>query len=541
MLVLFETPAGYAVFKLLDEGKLAKSDSLYDDFDTLDKAKGVVKLKKFQKFEDTTEALAAATALVEGKMSKSLKKLLKKVVAEDAHEKLAVADAKLGNVIKEKLEMSCVYDSKVAELMRCIRSQASGLISGLPDKEMTAMELGLAHSLSRYKLKFSPDKIDTMIVQAVNLLDDLDKELNNYIMRCREWYGWHFPELGKIITDNLAFVRTVELMGTRDNAKNIDLSDILPEEVEEKVKEAAEISMGTEVSEEDIINIKHLCQQVCEIQEYRAQLYEYLKNRMMAVAPNLTILVGELVGARLISHAGSLMNLAKHPASTVQILGAEKALFKALKTKHDTPKYGLIYHAQLVGQASSKLKGKVSRMLAAKAAIATRVDALGEETNTDLGIEHRAKVESRIRQLEGGAITKISGSAKKSAQFDKYENKAEVVEYKAAADVTKRKSEADSDDEDEPKPKKVKVEEVEIKSEKKKKKKEKAEAAAVPEEVLDSSEIKKEKKKKKKGADAEQLNTTAETSMDMDTTADSSLVTESGEKKKKKKKKKEAE
>merc|ERR1712025_940179 len=281
--------------------------------------------------------------------------------------------------------------------------------------------------------------------------------------------------------------------GQRENCKNVDLSDVLPEEIEARVKEAAEISMGTEISDLDMLNIRHLCDQVMEIQEYRSQLYEYLKNRMLAIAPNLTALVGELVGARLISHAGSLMNLAKHPASTVQILGAEKALFKALKTKHDTPKYGLIYHAQLVGQASSKMKGKVSRMLAAKAAIATRVDALGEETNTDLGIEHRAKVESRIRQLEGGAITKISGSAKKSAQFDKYENKAEVVEYKAAADVTKRKSEADSDDEDEPKPKKVKVEEVEIKSEKKKKKKEKAEAAAVPEEVLDSSEIKKEK------------------------------------------------
>merc|ERR1712141_65106 len=126
-------------------------------------------------------------------------------------------------------------------------------------------------------------------------------------------------------------------------------------------------------------------------------------------------------------------------------------------TKHDTPKYGLIYHAQLVGQASSKLKGKVSRMLAAKAAIATRVDALGEETNTDLGIEHRAKVETRIRQLEGGAVAQISGSAKKSAKFDKYENKSEVVEYKDAADVTmKRKSTVDSDDdEDTPKTKKV--------------------------------------------------------------------------------------
>jgi len=540
MLVLFETPAGYAVFKLLDEGKLAKSDSLYEDFSSLDKAKNVVKLKKFQKFEDTTEALAAATALVEGKMSKSLKKLLKKVVAEDAHEKLAVADAKLGNVIKEKLEMSCVYDSKVSELMRCIRAQASGLISGLPDKEMTAMELGLAHSLSRYKLKFSPDKIDTMIVQAVNLLDDLDKELNNYIMRCREWYGWHFPELGKIITDNLAFVRTVEVMGMRDNAKSTDLSDILPEEVEEKVKEAAEISMGTEISDEDILNIKHLCQQVVEIQEYRAQLYEYLKNRMMAIAPNLTILVGELVGARLISHAGSLMNLAKHPASTVQILGAEKALFKALKTKHDTPKYGLIYHAQLVGQASSKLKGKVSRMLAAKAAIATRVDALGEETNTDLGIEHRAKVESRIRQLEGGAVANISGSAKKSAKFDKYENKSEVVEYKAAADVTipKRKSEADSDDEEEkPKAKKIKVEEVEVKSEKKKKKKDKS-ADVTAEEVMDTSEVKTEEKKKKKKKDKESVE---EANTTVDTTADASLLDESGEKKKKKKKKKEAE
>jgi len=549
MLVLFETPAGYALFKLLDEGKLAKTDSLYEDFETVDKAKNVVKLKNFSKFEDTTEALSAATAAVEGKMSKSLKKMLKKIVAEDAHEKLAVADAKLGNCIQDKLDLNCVHDSKIGELMRCIRSQASGLISGLPDKEMAAMELGLAHSLSRYKLKFSPDKIDTMIVQAVSLLDDLDKELNNYIMRCREWYGWHFPELGKIITDNLAFVRTVELMGIRENAKVTDLSDVLPEEVEEKVKEAAEISMGTEISEEDITNIKHLCQQVVEIQEYRGQLYEYLKNRMIAIAPNLTILVGELVGARLIAHAGSLMNLAKHPASTVQILGAEKALFKALKTKHDTPKYGLIYHAQLVGQASSKLKGKVSRMLAAKAALATRVDALGEETNTDLGIEHRAKVESRIRQLEGGEVTKISGTAKQSAKFDKFEGKSEVVEYKTAADVTiKRK--AESDDEEKPATKKIKVEEVEAAAEsgeKKKKKKKDKKIKEETEDVADSTmetstidtsaveepEVKKKKKKKdkKEELDVAEADTTADSTMDI------SVAEEGGEKKKKKKKK----
>jgi nucleolar protein 58 len=94
------------------------------------------------------------------------------------------------------------------------------------------------------------------------LLDDLDKELNNYVMRCREWYGWHFPEMGKIVVDNLAFVRTVQKMGVRTNASSTDLSDVLPEEIEEKVKEAAEISMGTEISEEDILNISHLCEQV---------------------------------------------------------------------------------------------------------------------------------------------------------------------------------------------------------------------------------------------------------------------------------------
>uniref|UniRef100_A0AAZ3PM62 Nucleolar protein 58 n=2 Tax=Oncorhynchus tshawytscha TaxID=74940 RepID=A0AAZ3PM62_ONCTS len=262
-----------------------------------------------------------------------------------------------------------------------------------------------------------------MIVQAISLLDDLDKELNNYIMRCREWYGWHFPEVGKIITDNLAYCKSVRKIGARTNVATTDLSEHLPEEVEAEVKLAAEISMGTEVSEEDIGNIMHLCDQVIEITEYRTQLYDYLKNRMMAIAPNLTVMVGELVGARLISHAGSLLNLAKHPASTVQILGAEKALFRALKTRRDTPKYGLIYHASLVGQTSAKNKGKISRMLAAKASLAIRYDALGEDTNAEMGVENRAKLEARLRHLEEKGIRRISGTGKAMAKSDKYQHK----------------------------------------------------------------------------------------------------------------------
>lgn len=523
MLVLFETPAGYAVFKLLDDKKLKQTENLYHDFETPEAANKVVKLKHFEKFVDTTEALAATTAAVEGKVSKSLKKMLKRVV--DVQDQLLVADAKLGSAIKDKLSLQCVSNTAVQELMRCIRSQAESLISGLPKTEMTAMALGLAHSLSRYKLKFSPDKIDTMIIQAVSLLDDLDKELNNYIMRCREWYGWHFPELGKIVSDNIAFVKTVKIIGTRDNTINSDLSDILPEDIETQVKEAAEISMGTEISDDDVINIQNLCDQVIEITNYRTQLYDYLKARMMAMAPNLTVLVGELIGARLISHAGSLINLAKHPASTVQILGAEKALFRALKTKKDTPKYGLIYHAQLIGQSSNKNKGKMSRMLAAKASLATRVDAFGEEVGFELGAEHKAKLESRLRVLEEGNLRRISGTGKAKAKFEKYHSVSEVKQYPDAADSTLKRKHSDSVT--------VKSEDEE-KHTKKKIKKEPQVKIEVKSEVKEETTQKKKKKKKSKGVEEVAVEASTSTSIKVD-------ERQPAEKKKKKKKQQESE
>jgi len=418
MLVLFETPAGFALFKVLDEGKLDKVEDLWKEFQTSDSARKVVKLKAFNKFENTAEALSAATLIVDSKPSKGLRKFLRE---QCEGETLAVADSKLGNAIKEKLKIECVHNSAVMELMRGLRTQLSELITGLGVQDLAPMSLGLSHSLSRFKLKFSPDKVDTMIIQAIGLLDDLDKELNTYAMRVREWYGWHFPELSKIVQDNIQYAKVVKLMGSRTNAADLDFSEILPEEVESELKEAAVISMGTEVSDHDMVNIKALCTQVISLSEYRAQLFDYLRSRMNAIAPNLTVLVGELVGARLIAHAGSLLNLAKQPASTVQILGAEKALFRALKTKHETPKYGLIFHASLIGQAAPKLKGKISRSLAAKSALSIRIDALGESQDASVGIESRAKIEARLRQLEGRVLGRLGGSAKGKPKIESYD------------------------------------------------------------------------------------------------------------------------
>ncbi|DBA95235.1 TPA: Nucleolar protein 58 [Trebouxia sp. C0006] len=526
MLLLFETAAGYALFKVLKEGKLQEAEDLYKDFSTPEDARKVVKLKAFSKFENTTEALAAAAALVDSKLSKGLKKFLKKNAEGDT---LAVLDSKLGSIIKEKLGIPCIYSNGVMELTRGVRSQLQGLISGLAGQDLTPMSLGLSHSLSRYKLKFSPDKVDTMIVQAIGLLDDLDKELNTYAMRVREWYGWHFPEMTKIVADNIKYAKAIKLMGTRENAAAQDFSGIpLEEEEESHLKDAAVISMGTEISVEDMMNIEALCDQVIALAEYRGQLFDYLKSRMQAIAPNLTVLVGELVGARLIAHAGSLLNLAKHPASTVQILGAEKALFRALKTKHETPKYGLIYHASLIGQAAPKFKGKISRVLAAKCSLSIRVDALGESADATIGLESRSKVESRLRQLEGKLLGSESAQPRGKAEPQKYDAGRQGA---SGALLTAPKTyNADADVVMEP-----------AKPEKKNKKR-----GAEPE-ANGAAEPEQKKKKKKKSATADVADTVAETADTLAALAASDLpvqeesdgaeAVDPAEKKKKKKKK----
>ncbi len=426
------------MFKVLDEGKVSKADGkdLAKNFDTVEGANSMVKLKAFMKFEDTTEALASTTALLESKLDKGLKGFLKKnILKKDLKDELAVAETKIGGVIKEKMGIPCIHNASIFELIRGVRSQITNLITGISMADYTQMSLGLAHSLSRYKLKFSPDKVDVMIIQAIGLLDDLDKELNTYAMRSKEWYGWHFPEMAKIVNDNVMFAKVVKKMGTREKAAGVDFSDILPDDIEEQMKEAAIVSMGTEISDEDVDHIHALCDQVIALSEYRVQLFDYLKNRMAAIAPNLTILVGELVGARLIAHAGSLLNLAKHPASTVQILGAEKALFRALKTKHETPKYGLIYHASLVGSSAPKFKGKISRVLASKCSLAIRYDALSENDDASVGLDGRAKVEARLRQLEGGSMH-VAAAPTGAAKIQKYEGNGTTASYNPASDST---------------------------------------------------------------------------------------------------------
>jgi nucleolar protein 58 len=297
----------------------------------------------------------------------------------------------------------------------------------------------------------------------------------------------------------------------------------LSDEIEAQLKEAAQISMGTEVSHEDIDNINDLACQVLDLQTYRTELSEYISQRMQAIAPNLTILLGDLLAARLIARVGSLLTLAKIPASSLQLLGAEKALFRALKTKHDTPKYGLIFHASLVGQSSAKNKGKITRALAAKASLSSRVDALSEKDQPiSIAPQLREMVLARIRELESGETSK---GAKIQAISTKYDPKKRdsasfkpIRVYDTRSDVTSDdmiiepsvKGEEGEETNDQKKKEKVKIkkeESEEEKDEEKKKKKKKEKKKKQKEESEESKDSdkkqKKEEEKKKKKEEKE--------------------------------------
>ena len=198
-------------FQFTDDKKLKKTDEddLHDKFfaDAL-KAKKFVNRGHFEPFADTADAVAAAAACIDGKVSKSLKSFLKKQLKKSGKgDSLAIADKNLVTGIKDtfpNLPCSLACDSKTNELFRGIRCYLDELMEAsggsaeddeprLSGADLNAMRLGLSHSLSRYKLKFSADKVDTMVIQAIGLLDELDKEINTYAMRVKEWYGWHFP------------------------------------------------------------------------------------------------------------------------------------------------------------------------------------------------------------------------------------------------------------------------------------------------------------------------------------------------------------
>ncbi|BEP18173.1 C/D box methylation guide ribonucleoprotein complex aNOP56 subunit [Pyrofollis japonicus] len=251
---------------------------------------------------------------------------------------------------------------------------------------------------TRRKLRRAAQKRDLLAAQAIRAIDDIDKTTNLFAARLREWYSLHFPELDDLVREHEDYVRIVAELGHRDNITVENLVKLgFSEEKAKKIAEAAKKSMGADYPEFDIEPMQRLARITLELYKLRRDLSDYIAQVMKEVAPNITALVGPLLGARLISLAGGLEELAFMPASTIQVLGAEKALFRALRTGGKPPKHGVIFQYPDIHRSPRWQRGKIARALAAKLAIAAKVDYF---TGRFIGDKLKEALRKRIEEIK---------------------------------------------------------------------------------------------------------------------------------------------
>lgn len=326
LFTLLECAAGYALFEVVafEEigGLLEGSMDTVTDLKRFGRA---VKLKSFSPFESAQVALENANAISEHAMSGNLHNFLEMNLPKKSKSfSLGVIDPGLATAISDGLGVSCRSDDTVREIVRGCRMHLDTFVKGLEGGAAEKAQLGLGHSYSRSKVKFNPARSDNMIIQSIALLDQMDKDLNTFAMRVREWYSWHFPELRDIVKDNIMFARSAAYIQDKSSlfgaGEDSDKEDKMPglieilgdEDTAKAVTAAAKTSMGMDCSAVDMVNIINFTQRMVKLAEFRKNLSMYLTDKMSVVAPNLSALIGDTVAARLISKVGKRGNFSLH-------------------------------------------------------------------------------------------------------------------------------------------------------------------------------------------------------------------------------------
>ncbi len=283
---------------------------------------------------------------------------------EDVVKKFKEKSEEEKEIIKKYKNYKYIYDREVLEKLDDLLKYVK-----IDKREYYDYLHRFSIELAKYELKESFSNQDNLIIQAVESLEDVDQVINILIARLKEFYGLHFPELIKIVRNNRKIVELVSKYKSRENFK--------------EYKNLAKESAGADFDERDL-NVVHRLSKILEqLYRYRETLESYIKERMREYAPNLSEIAGPLLGAKLLSMAGGLKKLATLPASTIQVIGAEKALFKHLSGKATPPKHGILFQHYLVRNFPKKYRGKIARSLAAKIAIAAKLDAFSNRYYAD--------------------------------------------------------------------------------------------------------------------------------------------------------------
>ena len=296
-----------------------------------------------------------------------------------------VSDESLLAILKKNnIDCQIMDDSKL-EIVQSSKPQIivdSGFASNPQDAlgKLREFALGLSSSIVT-EVSESPD---LHIIQAINSLDEIDKIANALSSRLREWYGLHFPELDNII-DSINGYAQIVIAGKRESLSKQVFEDAgFPDSKVEMLFLISSKSRGGDISDVNLAIVQSIAKQILDFHDLRKKLEEHVESEMTSIAPNLSAILGTAVGARLLGRAGSLKKMASLPASTIQVLGAEKALFRSLKTGSQPPKHGLLFQHAMVHSAPRWQRGKIARAVAAKAVIAARVDVYGEGLNETL-------------------------------------------------------------------------------------------------------------------------------------------------------------
>ena len=326
------------------------------------------------------------------KLAERLKQLpVELVVVEDESEAKYLAQVGIKAIVEEGNQVARSLRARLGqELLRAELVKSAD--------EAAQFMFNVAYEFTRRGLMGAAQKRDLLVAHAIRTVDDIDKTLNLFVNRLREWYSVHFPELNDLVDDHRLYVNIVSRIGFRDEMTEEKLRSIgVSEGLARKIADAAKKSLGADISEHDMDAIVTFAGIALQLYDLRSQLESYIGRVMKEVAPNVTELVGPLLGARLISLAGSLEDLATMPASTIQVLGAEKALFRALRTGGRPPKHGVIFQYPEIFRAPRWQRGKIARALAAKLAIAAKVDAF---SGRFIGDKLKSELEERIAEIK---------------------------------------------------------------------------------------------------------------------------------------------
>ncbi|MDI6807278.1 MAG: hypothetical protein QMD14_05770 [Candidatus Aenigmarchaeota archaeon] len=227
---------------------------------------------------------------------------------------------------------------------------------------------------------------DSLVIQANNAVEELDKTINILIERLRELYSLHFPELDKAISSHEKFAKIVEELGAREKM------------VEPELKELAEKSVGAEFREEDIKVAQAIAKQIINLLNLRNETTNYMERNLKEVAPNFTELATPQIAAKLMARAGGLEKIAKMSASAIQLLGAERSLFRYLRGKGRGPRFGILALHPLVQGSSEQHKGRVARAVASKLSIAARIDYYSKKYRAD---ELKKELMDKVKEILG--------------------------------------------------------------------------------------------------------------------------------------------